>query len=55
MHTGLGQKVPRVSKDELMMAAKAICRYFEELNKALPVTFVYMPELIAVSNKFLVR
>lgn len=55
MHTGLGQKVPRVSKDELMMAAKAICKYFEKLNKALPVTFAYMPELITVSNKFLVR
>lgn len=42
MHSGFGQPLARVSKEELIRSTKTVFAYFEELVTKSPVTFEYL-------------
>ena len=46
MHPAYGQPLVRVSKTELIQAAKAVFDYFEELTRIWPRTFQYLTVLL---------
>jgi hypothetical protein len=46
MHSGFGEPLARVTKEELIRSARAVFAYFEQLTLKLPVTFQHMKILL---------
>ena len=46
MHPAFGQRLARVSKEELIRSSRAVFAYFEELSKVWPKTFEYLAVML---------
>jgi hypothetical protein len=51
----LSRGMPRVSREELRVTAKAIAPHFEELCKSAPISFGHMVPLIEKAEDFLTQ
>jgi hypothetical protein len=52
MHSGFGQPLSRVTKEELIRSAKAVFAYFEDLVSKSPVTFDYLGVFLKDKPRF---
>ena len=52
MHSAFGEPLVRVTKQELILTAKAVFAYFEELATKLPRSFEHMNVLLKIKPKF---